>query len=144
MTGCCALALSAGALQARVSRDPELSEALAYVEARCPQDGADVSRSVWQQGWAFNALYGACHSTDGGDRHIWFFVHGRFVGMDTKGHSGGIIGMWRDLRTIAFMYVLYRPSDPECCATGGGKIVRFRWTGRRVEHLEPIPNHRSP
>jgi hypothetical protein len=37
------------------------------------------------------------------------------------------------------MYVLYRRQDPLCCPTGGGKIVRFRWNGRRFRALDRSP-----
>jgi hypothetical protein len=40
---------------------------------------------------------------------------------------------------VALMYVLYRRNDPNCCPTGGGKIVRFHWTGRRLVALDRIP-----
>jgi hypothetical protein len=50
-----------------------------------------------------------------------------------------IIGIWRDDQAMAFMYVLYRSGDPNCCPTGGGKIVRFRWNGKRVVALDRLP-----
>ena len=50
-----------------------------------------------------------------------------------------VIGLSRDHKTMAFLYVLYRRSDPECCPTGGGTIVRFRWNGKRVIRLDPLP-----
>ena len=49
--------------------------------------------------------------------------------------------MWRDGNTIAFMYVLYRRADSNCCATGGGKIVRYRIEGTHVKALDPLPPH---
>lgn len=94
---------------------------------------------MWQTGWSFNALYGNCLAADGGDQHVWFFDHGRFIGKDARTRSHDIIALWRNDRTIAVMYVLYRQSDPDCCATGGGAIVRFRWNGKRVRPLAPLP-----
>lgn len=140
----CTLSLVTTASGAQNRGDHDLAAALAYVKARCPTYWRVVNRSEWERGWTFNALYGSCLAGDGGDQHIWFFAHGRFVGKDVKGSSSGIIGMWRDDRTIAFMYVLYRPGEAMCCPTGGGKIVRFRWTGRAVKALDSIPRHRSP
>jgi len=87
----------------------------------------------------FNALYGDCGGGDGRLQHIWFFHGSHFVGRDLPGSSGWIQGLWRDGNTIAFLYVLYRPTDPMCCATGGGKIVRYRWNGKRVVRLDPVP-----
>ena len=37
------------------------------------------------------------------------------------------------------MYVLYRQADADCCATGGGAIVRFRLNGKRARRLDPLP-----
>jgi LppP/LprE lipoprotein len=97
---------------------------------------------MWMHGVKFNALYGNCRAEDGRDQHIWFFINGRFVGTDTRNSSREIFGLWRDDTAMAFMYVLYRARDPNCCPTGGGKIVRFRWTGKRVRALDAIPRAR--
>jgi len=62
-----------------------------------------------------------------------------FIGTDARKSSHLIIGVWRDDKTIAFLYVLYRQTDAECCPTGGGASVRFRWTGRGFARLDPLP-----
>jgi hypothetical protein len=92
-------------------------------------------------GWRFNALYGKCRAGDGHDQHIWFFAGSRSVGVDAKepDSSKAIISMWRDKDVIAFMYVLYRATDPLCCATGGGKVVRFGLVGDHVKTLDSLP-----
>lgn len=117
--------------------DHDLTAALAFVNARCPARYREISRTMWMHGTTFNALYGNCRAGDGHDQHIWFFVGGRFVGTDASHSSPEIFGLWRTGDTLAFMYVLYRPRDSNCCATGGGKIVRFRWTGRRGGWIPP-------
>ena len=96
---------------------------------------------MWEtdRSFRFNALYGDCGGGDGHDQHIWFFDGARFIGTDTRTSSAAIIGLWRDLNTITFMYILYRPSDALCCATGGGTVVRYRWTGKRIVRLDPLP-----
>jgi hypothetical protein len=134
-----ALLIAPGAL---ASRDRNLRIAVGFVRSRCPAPYRSINTTMWFKGAKFNALYGNCRAGDGYDRHIWFFVGSRFVRTDSRTPSRGILGIWRDDRTIAFMYVLYRPSDPNCCPTGGGKIVRFRWTGRRVRALDAIPRNR--
>jgi hypothetical protein len=118
--------------------DHRLQAALRYVRAKCGNT-AEPIRAMWVHGWAFNAIYGNCMAADGRDQHIWFFLRGRFIGTDARDASKEIIGIWRDDRTIAFMYVLYRSSDANCCPTAGGRIVRFRWTGRRVVALDRLP-----
>jgi hypothetical protein len=112
--------------------------ALQYVRGKCGINAEPVS-SMWMHDFAFNALYGNCMAGDGRDQHIWFFFRGRFVGTDTRDSSKEIIGIWRDDQAMAFMYVLYRSGDPNCCPTGGGKIVRFRWNGKRVVALDRLP-----
>jgi hypothetical protein len=96
---------------------------------------------MWEtaRSFHFNALYGDCGGGDGGDQRIWFFDGSRFLGTDAPTSSASIVGLWRDLNTIAFMYVLYRPKDALCCATGGGRIVRYHWTGKRIVRLDPLP-----
>jgi hypothetical protein len=135
-----ALLLAPAAGSANVDHD--LTAALAFVNARCPAAYREISKTMWMQGARFNALYGNCRAGDGHDQHVWFFAGGRFVGTDATHPSPRIFGLWRTGDTLAFMYVLYRPRDSNCCATGGGKIVRFRWTGRRVDPLDAVPPRR--
>jgi len=98
---------------------------------------------MWVNGWMFNALDGNCQAGDGHDQHVWFFAGHRFVRTDASRSSAEIIGVWRDEDTIAVLYVLYRHNDALCCPTGGGRIVRFRWTGARVVALDAVPPWRT-
>jgi hypothetical protein len=111
-----------------------------FVARHCHR-GSVRSKNMWETDPAFhfNALYGDCDGGDGHDQRIWFFNGTRFVGTDARISSAGIVGLWRDVNTIAFMYVLYRTNDALCCATGGGKVVRYRWTGKRIVRLDPLP-----
>lgn len=129
-----ALALATDADAARSN----LRAAQEFVAHRC-HAGSTRATNLWQVGWTFNALYGDCGGGDGHDQHAWFFSGARFVGVDAPGSSAEIIGLWRDGNTIAFLYVLYRRNDALCCPTGGGKVVRFRWTGKRVIALDRLP-----
>jgi hypothetical protein len=124
---------------APASGDRNLRIARAFVHARCNRFAPLPNASMWEKGWRLNALYGDCGGGDGRDQHVWFFVGHRFVGEDDRQPSNGIIGLWRDPTHIAFMYVLYRRKDPECCPTGGGAVVRFHWNGRRFVALDPLP-----
>jgi hypothetical protein len=128
-------------------KDPNLAKAEAHVDRQCPADTRFVSKGLWEHGWKFNVLYGNCRAGDGRDQHAWFFDRGRFVGTDVpKGSSRHwtygskeINGVWRDGHTIALLYVLYRWSDPECCPTGGGAIVRYRLEKGHLRRLDPLP-----
>jgi hypothetical protein len=140
--GCVLLVVSAllAAAAAPAAKDPNLAKAEAFVDKRCPADERQISAGMWEAGLRFNALYGNCRAGDGRDQHVWFFDRGSFLGTDAPDPSREIIGLWRDGRTIAFLYVLYRRSDPNCCPTGGGAVVRFRWYGgRRVVRVDPLP-----
>jgi LppP/LprE lipoprotein len=125
------------------ARDANLAAALATVRATCPAPSRAIATDEWVAGWRFNALYGNCLAGDGRDQHIWFFVGRTLVGSDTRepDSSKQIVGLWRDGDTIAFMYVLYRRSDSNCCPTGGGKIVRFHVSGTHVRALDRFPPH---
>jgi hypothetical protein len=93
-------------------------------------------------GWDTNATLNVLLATgksSGYDRRAFFFIHGRFVGTDATRPSAQIIPLWQDDTTAALMYVLYRRGDPLCCPTGGGRIVRFRWNGRRLLPLGGVP-----
>jgi hypothetical protein len=129
---------------ASAAKDPNLVSAMAFVDRQCPAKERVISTQMWMAGFRFNALYGNCRAGDGTDRHIWFFLNGRYIGSDTRSRfaSRGIFGVWRDETVIAFMYVLYRATDPNCCPTGGGKIVRFRLHDDHVVRLDPLPKNR--
>ncbi len=131
------LLLVAGA--ATAGRGQDLSKALAFVQKQCPGGQRTISSRMWQSGWRFNALYGNCLADDGTDQHVWFFDRDRFIGKDAPTPSHEILGLWRNDRTIAVLYVLYRQSDANCCATGGGAVVRFRLLGKRLHRLDPLP-----
>jgi hypothetical protein len=128
------LALTVGAVG--VQRRP-LDAALAFWHGRKCVD--PPSREMWIADFRFNVLYGNCRAADGHDQHVFFFDRGRFVGSDGLGTSSEVIALWRDDRRFAFMYVIYKPSDPLCCPTGGGRIVRFRWDGSRFRAVDPTP-----
>jgi LppP/LprE lipoprotein len=120
-------------------RDQNLAKAEAFVDQQCPANTRHISSSMWQAGWRFNVLYGNCRAGDGSDQHAWFFDRGRFIEVDARTPSLHLVGLWRNDTTIALLYVLYRSSDPSCCATGGGAIVRYRLERGRVRRLDPLP-----
>ena len=124
---------------AKAAADPDLQSAQAFVAHRCAKGTSPEDATMWEHGGPFNALFGDCGGGDGRDQRIWFFVGHRFVGTDAPGSSAEIVGLWRNGETMAFLYVLYRPSDALCGATGGGKIVRYRWNGKRVVALDKLP-----
>jgi len=69
----------------------------------------------------------------------FFFAKGRYVGTDVRDTSAHVEGIWRNGRTIALTYTIYRSNDATCCPTGGAQTVRFAWTGTRIVAHDPIP-----
>jgi hypothetical protein len=132
------LALAALSVSA-ASADSDLHSAQTFVRVRCSRTAVPPATSMWVQGFKLNALVGDCGGGDGRAQHVWFFIGKRFIGNDAPNSSHEIIALWRDEETITFLYVLYRPTDPECCPTGGGAIVRFRWNGKRLVRLDRLP-----
>jgi hypothetical protein len=137
MTALLAIPLTVGLAQA--AGDQNLRLAQAKVAHQCAKGTSPYNSTMWERGWKFNALIGDCGGGDGRDQHVWFFDGHQLLRTDAPRSSASIVGLWRDDRTMAFLYVLYRPGDALCCATGGGAIVRFRLTGTRVVTLDPLP-----
>ncbi len=132
------LALTVGSASA--GSDSNLQAARAFVRAKgC---GAPDT-SMWMHGSTFNALFGNCRAGDGHNQRVWFFAGRRFIRTDARRSSKEVIGVWRDGDTIAFLYVLYRRDDSNCCPTGGGRIVRFRWNGSHVVVLDRLPRRQD-
>jgi LppP/LprE lipoprotein len=132
-----AVVLAVTAASASAASDPRLAAAVKVVRSK----GYRVdSTRTWEPSVPLNALIGTfAKSADGYNKRAFFFYRGRYLGTDSSAPSAQISELWSDDRTIALLYVLYRGSDPLCCPTGGGKIVRFRWNGRRLVALDRIP-----
>lgn len=78
-------------------------------------------------------------SADGTAQRAFFFADERFVGTDTPDDSAGIRIASARPPVIALGYQLFNPKDPQCCPTAGTTTVRYRWDGRRLAALDPIP-----
>ena len=104
---------------------------------------ADCGTSLYD-GFAphLHVLVCAARGASSTNQLAFFFADSTYVGTDTSGPSAHISATWRNDNTVALLYVLYRPSDPMCCPTGGGAIVRYHWDGSRLQPLDPIPTDR--
>jgi LppP/LprE lipoprotein len=78
-------------------------------------------------------------SADATAQRAFFFAAGRLVGTDTSSDSAGISVAFARPPVIALRYRLFNPTDPQCCPTAGTATVRYRWNGRRLVPLDPIP-----
>lgn len=134
-TVCSLIAATAGAQGARQNRG-DLRSAVALVKKK----GYRPDTSTWEASFKLNVLIGTfAKSADGYNKRAFFFLGRRYLGTDAAAPSAQVEEIWRDDRTIALLYILYRANDPLCCPTAGGAIVRFRWTGSRLVALDPIP-----
>lgn len=79
-------------------------------------------------------------STADHTQRAFFFVDGNYIRNDLGDPSGSIRIAWRNNDTIALAYAIYAAADPICCPTGGSMIVRFQWTGSRIDALDPVPS----
>lgn len=75
-----------------------------------------------------------------GPGRVFFFAGGRYVGSDTPNGSRSVGAVRISSTEIEVQYLLYKPGDPACCATGGTDDVRFTWTGAKLVALDPIPS----
>lgn len=100
---------------------------------------------TWDSSFKLNMLIGTfAKSADGYNKRAFFFLGRRYLGTDAAAPSAQVQEVWRDDRTIALLYILYRRNDPLCCPTAGGAIVRFEWNGSRLVALDPIPPLNGP
>ncbi len=100
--------------------------------------------SDWTPGNVLNALTATAKgSSDGYNQRAFFFARGRYLGVDAAEPSAQLREVWSDDDTVALLYLLYRGSDPLCCPTGGGAIVRFHWNGHRLQTLGRVPPTRG-
>jgi hypothetical protein len=78
-------------------------------------------------------------SADASAQRAFFFAAGHLVGTDTRTDSARIRVALMRPPVIALRYELFRPRDPQCCPTAGSATVRYRWSGARLEPLDPVP-----
>jgi hypothetical protein len=112
----------------------------AHAVALVSKKGYVANPSTWEDFFAFNVLIGTYRqSADGYNKRAFFFLGDRYLGADARRPSAQVREVWRDDRTIALLYVLYRRSDALCCPTAGGAIVRFDLRGLRAVARDRIP-----
>jgi LppP/LprE lipoprotein len=108
------------------------------------EKGYRPDMSTWDSSFKLNVLIGTfVNSADGYNQRAFFFFGRRYLGTDAIAPSARLDEIWRDDKTIALLYILYRGRDALCCPTGGGAIVRFRWNGTRLVALDRIPPTRG-
>jgi hypothetical protein len=131
------LAAGGAATSATRAADDSYAHAAAVVRA---QGYVPNRPTEWTPGSTLNALTAtAKDSADGYNQRAFFFVRGRYVGVDAPAPSAQLLEVWSAGTTVALLYILYRDADALCCPTGGGSIVRFEWNGRRLRTIGRVP-----
>jgi hypothetical protein len=116
---------------------PPLSDAEAVL---AKQGYQDADPGTYDQHQSLAVLIGIrTGSADATAQRAFFFADGGFIGTDTSDDSAGVRVGYQRPPVIALQYALYRPKDPQCCATGGKATVRYQWNGTKLEPLDPIP-----
>jgi hypothetical protein len=116
---------------------PPLSDAEAVL---AKQGYQDADPATYDQHQSLAVLIGIrIGSADATAQRAFFFADGGFIGTDTSDDSAGVRVGYQRPPVIALQYALYRPKDPQCCATGGKATVRYQWNGTKLEPLDPIP-----
>jgi hypothetical protein len=96
-------------------------------------NGFDPSQPV-------QVLIGASETGGSGvPEQAFFFANGHWVGNDTPDASARVEFVSQQGDTISLRYVIYTPSDPHCCPSGGEQVVRFHWDGSKLVPLDPVP-----
>jgi hypothetical protein len=100
----------------------------------------DADPATYDQHQSLAVLIGIrTGSADATAQRAFFFAGGGFIGTDTSDDSAGVRVGYQRPPVIALQYALYRPKDPQCCATGGKATVRYQWNGTKLEPLDAIP-----
>jgi len=96
---------------------------------------------TYDAGASLRVLLGARNGADD-DYRAFFFLNDRYLGTDTLQPSAAPLSVVRqDGSTVALQYSLFRLGDSTCCPSGGTAVVRYRWSGERLEPLDPIPDN---
>ncbi|MEV5238042.1 LppP/LprE family lipoprotein [Streptomyces cinnamoneus] len=87
------------------------------------------------------AIHSHCTGSVDGHCVIVLFFHGNdYVGYDAHG-TGNSSVVSQDGTTVTLSYPHFKPGDPMCCASGGTREYRARWTDGKVTFSPPLPGN---
>ncbi len=79
------------------------------------------------------------NSTAGYNQRAFFFLDNRYLGTDSSQPSASVRVVGQSDTEVTLAYALYRPSDHECCPSGGTATVHFQLNNGQLVPLDPIP-----
>ena len=101
--------------------------------------GFDPEIAPWHADHRLNAIGGVLKaSADGHFQRVFFFVNGRYIGLDSTQPSGSVQVANTSYDLVTVTYAIYQPSDALCCPSSR-QSVRYQWTGTKLVPLDPIP-----
>ena len=119
--------------------DPASPEAVAAL--------ADLNSSG--DGWQVQDFSDECHRvawievsigpSGSSPRHLLFFVHGQYVGLATDEPYPYTEVISEDDDEVTVNYRWIEAGEPDCCPIGGPARIRYRWDGREMQQIDPLP-----
>ncbi|MFE2722758.1 LppP/LprE family lipoprotein [Kitasatospora sp. NPDC059327] len=76
---------------------------------------------------------------DGSIQGVFFFYGNRYVGRDSEAIGGIVTIKNQDGQKVTLEYRKYRPSDPQCCPSGGTSTFQASWNGNQLIWNPPLP-----
>lgn len=84
---------------------------------------------------------------DGGVQNVFFFHHGRFVGVAHDPNFRAVTIKRQNGRKVTITQYRYRPGDANCCPSGGTRDYSYTWKSGRLVRMTgggPSPAPTAP
>lgn len=118
---------------------------IAQVRADLKRMGFDLYGTKRMPPGPLRAFRGIWHAAgDGGVQNVFFYAGKRFVGVAHDPNFRSAVIAAQNGRSVTVKQYRYRPSDPNCCPTGGTRDYVFTWSGGRLLARTTGPAHPAP
>jgi hypothetical protein len=121
---------------ARAASSSALRDAVALVRSK----GYTPDSTRHYKSWAtLRVLVAtATGSASGHNQQAFFFVGRQYIGTATWVPTASLAYVGQTSTRVRLRYGVFGPGSGDCCPTSH-RIVRFKWNGRRLVALDPIP-----